>query len=441
MSEEHIGRTCPYCQAVIKPQDDVVVCSQCSVAHHKECWDANGGCTTLSCAGGAASQAVARPMPPRMPAPPVTRTPQPAPRKSRKLARFLVLVLLLVAGGVGYCLGWYLNVFPWPVSTIAGTQWMVRYQLHDLKTVHRFLESQPPQSRAVYAQGIQLLPEPGWTMYYTKFPVVTEDALIDWFVYNHGGYYVFLTSGHSEDYTYPNFFTLVAEIPLSRSEKAVLLRWRGVPLLEIPFPGFQEDDQQQPQTDIESASARQSYRGGMRLLSAGQVVEARGQLSSAVLSGLLPPDEQKHALDAAIDLADKTIFSSQIYDRDACITQYTFQPGEALAQVERKLKLHVPNQLIVFINGLERAEDIRAGRKYKMVRGPFHAIIHKGTFTMDVYLHPEGEKPVFIRRLTIGMGANGATPVGLWRIRLGGKARRPTWYPPPNSPLNPDFLV
>ena len=49
MTKEHIGRTCPYDQVVIKPQDDVVVCSQCGVAHHRECWKANSGCTTVGC--------------------------------------------------------------------------------------------------------------------------------------------------------------------------------------------------------------------------------------------------------------------------------------------------------------------------------------------------------------------------------------------------------
>jgi RING finger family protein len=45
------GRTCPYDQVVIKPGEDVVVCSQCEVAHHKECWEANSGCTTMGCSG------------------------------------------------------------------------------------------------------------------------------------------------------------------------------------------------------------------------------------------------------------------------------------------------------------------------------------------------------------------------------------------------------
>lgn len=51
MAEDFSGRTCPYDQAVIKPGQDIVVCSQCGVAHHKECWEANSGCTTVGCSG------------------------------------------------------------------------------------------------------------------------------------------------------------------------------------------------------------------------------------------------------------------------------------------------------------------------------------------------------------------------------------------------------
>ena len=58
MQNDHAGRTCPYCQAVIKPRQDVVVCSQCGVAHHKDCWAANGRCTTVECDGQAIAKEI-----------------------------------------------------------------------------------------------------------------------------------------------------------------------------------------------------------------------------------------------------------------------------------------------------------------------------------------------------------------------------------------------
>ncbi len=49
--EDYIGKTCPYCKTLIQEGDDVQVCPECGIAHHKGCWDENLGCTTFGCAG------------------------------------------------------------------------------------------------------------------------------------------------------------------------------------------------------------------------------------------------------------------------------------------------------------------------------------------------------------------------------------------------------
>ncbi|HHV16063.1 MAG TPA: DnaJ domain-containing protein [Gelria sp.] len=46
-----IGKTCPYCQTPIKPGEQVVFCSACSIPHHLECWNEGRGCTTFGCNG------------------------------------------------------------------------------------------------------------------------------------------------------------------------------------------------------------------------------------------------------------------------------------------------------------------------------------------------------------------------------------------------------
>jgi len=45
----YIGATCPYCQDLIKPGKEIIVCDRCGTPHHVECWNANGGCTTVGC--------------------------------------------------------------------------------------------------------------------------------------------------------------------------------------------------------------------------------------------------------------------------------------------------------------------------------------------------------------------------------------------------------
>ena len=51
VDEDHIGKTCPFCQTPIKPNDQVIVCRECDMPHHSECWYENEGCTTYGCAG------------------------------------------------------------------------------------------------------------------------------------------------------------------------------------------------------------------------------------------------------------------------------------------------------------------------------------------------------------------------------------------------------
>lgn len=48
---KYIGKICPYCKTVFSENDDIVVCSDCDMPHHKDCWIENQGCTTFGCMG------------------------------------------------------------------------------------------------------------------------------------------------------------------------------------------------------------------------------------------------------------------------------------------------------------------------------------------------------------------------------------------------------
>lgn len=62
------GKICPFCKTEFQPDDEIVLCSECDMPHHKECWAENQGCTTFGCQGtikapeDAAPSAAARPM-------------------------------------------------------------------------------------------------------------------------------------------------------------------------------------------------------------------------------------------------------------------------------------------------------------------------------------------------------------------------------------------
>lgn len=47
LPQNYIGKICPYCQFAISQHSEVIVCSECNMPHHRECWNENGGCTTF----------------------------------------------------------------------------------------------------------------------------------------------------------------------------------------------------------------------------------------------------------------------------------------------------------------------------------------------------------------------------------------------------------
>ena len=184
---------------------------------------------------------------------------------------------------------------------------------------------------------------------------------------------------------------------------------------------------------LTAAVATKLVAKGNKLLADKKRAEGRAELSRALLSGALPSPAAQTVRKTLTDLADKMILSAKIFDGDPYALQYTFRSGEVLQNVERKLRLHVPPQILLKINRISSARDIRAGQTLKMLLGPFHAIVDKSDFTMDLYLHRAGEAPAFVRRLRVGLGKNGSTPAGLWRVALGKKLIRAPWNPPPNA--------
>ncbi len=107
----------------------------------------------------------------------------------------------------------------------------------------------------------------------------------------------------------------------------------------------------------------------------------------------------------------------------------------------------MPSQLIVQVNRLTDGSKFLADADYKLIKGPFHAIVYKSIYKMDLILHRREENlpPVFIKRYDVGLGQNNSTPVGMWRLGCGalvdertgkrerGKLRHAAWNPPPNA--------
>jgi lipoprotein-anchoring transpeptidase ErfK/SrfK len=98
---------------------------------------------------------------------------------------------------------------------------------------------------------------------------------------------------------------------------------------------------------------------------------------------------------------------------------------------------------------LERINQVKdtriwAGMNLKVIKGPFHAVVDKTDYLMDVYLNDDKGNKVFVATYPIGLGEQDSTPIGTWRVRPGSKVTNPSWADPrtgkvfqPDDPDNP----
>ena len=100
------------------------------------------------------------------------------------------------------------------------------------------------------------------------------------------------------------------------------------------------------------------------------------------------------------------------------------EPGDVLVGISKRFR--VPYEVLMRINGIRKAEGLRAGETIKVLRGPFHAKIFKSKFRLDVYL-----QDVYVRSFPVGLGGADSTPEGAWKVK--NRQPNPTYYPPASA--------
>ncbi len=159
---------------------------------------------------------------------------------------------------------------------------------------------------------------------------------------------------------------------------------------------------------------------GRRAMDQGQLVTARAQLGEA-LQHELPLEERVKLRADLTRLARQTIFSSSVLPDDPFVEHYTIQPGESLNKIARHF--NVTDDLLAAINNIANKNQIRAGQRIKIIKGPFRAVVTKTDFAMDIYL-----QGTFVKRVPVGLGAEDGTPTGVWKVK--NKLKNPQYYPP-----------
>lgn len=196
-----------------------------------------------------------------------------------------------------------------------------------------------------------------------------------------------------------------------------------------------------------SPQALAHYQRGMDLYSAGKLLDARNELSAALLSGQLGSRDADSAVKTLTELAGQTLLRPNVVDGDPYSYTYTFRMGDLLNRVLKNEKVYLTPDFILGINGISDARSIRVGQSIKLIRGPVHAVVSKDNFTLDLYLHrnePAGLPRAFLKRLSVGLGrmdlpnAAGGTPAGTWKVC--GKMAAAPWTPPADHPVKGKML-
>lgn len=204
-----------------------------------------------------------------------------------------------------------------------------------------------------------------------------------------------------------------------------------------------------PTVDLSAIPDDKLIAEGKAKIDAGELVKGREILNAALLSGKLSESDTKLAKAIIAEANKQIVFSSKRFPDDPWQELYTVKKGDLLVRIANVY--FTPYEFICRINDNMNPKRIRPDLRLKVIKGPFHAVVDKSDFTMDLYLGSAGgPDSMYITTLPVGLGADDSTPTGLWKVPSGAKMRDPIYYSPrgegiiaaddPKNPLG-DFWI
>ena len=189
-----------------------------------------------------------------------------------------------------------------------------------------------------------------------------------------------------------------------------------------------------------------------RLVAENDRVGARALLSRVLRDPGLDRAEADLLRDELTEINSQLVFGRVVEPGDPITEEYVVRSGDSLSRIASRRELATHWRLIQRVNGLSDPSRIRLDQKLKLVRGPFHAVVSKSDYRMDVWHGPPSDPSrwVYIRSFDVGLGEADGTPVGEFVISAN-KLENPGWVNPrnpreryePNDPDNPigDFWL
>jgi LysM repeat protein len=170
---------------------------------------------------------------------------------------------------------------------------------------------------------------------------------------------------------------------------------------------------------------------GDRKLKANDLVGARASFSKAYVNAKTVRSDLD-SLRSKLETINKDLFASaKVYPGDPMTEEYVVADGDGLQRIARRRNLVTDWRLIERTNKVDSTK-LRVGQKLKLIRGPFHAVVHKSDFRVDLFwgAPKDPEAWIFVRSFRVGLGPN--TPVGEFAVKPAGKMVNPPWTNPQN---------
>lgn len=141
----------------------------------------------------------------------------------------------------------------------------------------------------------------------------------------------------------------------------------------------------------------------------------------------LAPDDARVVRQAISKINDTLIFSDHVEPDDPLVDTYLIKSLDLLSVIAPQYK--VPWELIAYINKVD-PRRLQPGRNLKVIRGPFHAVVHKSDYRMDFFLKDRHGVSIYACSFQIGIGEDDSTPEGYFVVTRGGKLTDPDWKNP-----------
>ncbi len=208
----------------------------------------------------------------------------------------------------------------------------------------------------------------------------------------------------------------------------------------------QSSPTQQPRSTGSSNGIRLQMDSARRLVAENNRVGARKLLSQTLLAANTTHSEAQVLRDELTAINETLLFSPVVDPSDPMSESYKIKSGDSLSRIAGRRELATHWKLIARINQIADPSKIRLGQNIKLVRGPFHAIVHKSSHRLDIF-HGSPANPdswLYIKSFDVGLGSNDGTPIGEFVVSQN-KLENPGWVNPrnareqyePNDPANP----